>query len=157
YGGEARFFFVGERGVDFSGRLAISGLGESQIAGKGTFDVWGIEANWRCKVDDDAPDPFYRVDAFAGARYLQLNGSLNTIRRTTFASAVPDFPQFQPLAGSQAEQAASFNAHDHFVGGQIGLAAKLFMTQCFEIGCDVRLALGPNFQDASVSGVVRTT
>jgi hypothetical protein len=138
----ARPFFNFNFGTEFSEVTASPGLSTGQIDIRSSTNLWGTEANLRCKACCGCN---YRVGYLVGFRYLELAESLN-IRETI--DVLPGVPMF---GGDHITVLDTFSTHNRFYGGQIGLDAEVRRGPWF---ADFRgkLALGDTRQVVQIGG-----
>jgi hypothetical protein len=138
----ARPFFNLNSGMEFSQVTASPNLSTGSITVAGSSRLWGAEVNARTPLCCGCG---YRVDGFAGIRYLDLRESLSIGENI---QVLPGVPQF---GGDQITVLDSFGTQNQFVGGQIGVDAEFNYGTWF---ADVRgkLAIGSTAQTVDIVG-----
>jgi hypothetical protein len=152
WGGEVRGLVMAERTVGFAGQAVVPGLGQSDLIGHGSFNLWGIEANARHNVCNDTPGQMVRLDLVGGFRYLNSDSNLSASRQTVFAANVANFPAFAALAGSTVLQRAAYETENDFYGPQVGVAFQFFFARSAVFGGDAKIALGAVHERLNITG-----
>ena len=98
----------------------------------------------------------YSVEVMGGFRYLNMNENISLFRSTTFFSDLGAFPTFAGFADNRITEAESFQAHDDFFGGQVGVRANAYFSPVTLTG-SAKLAFGATAESLSIAGqTVRT-
>ena len=115
--------------------------------------LWGAEFNGKeCLCCRASMCDAYRVDVFAGFRYLDLDDRLNIVENITLgANNIAGFPP-----GTRAVVVDRFGTHNHFYGGQIG-ARWEYRRGRFVTDGRGSLALGGTQQTIFIDGSQRIT
>jgi hypothetical protein len=141
----ARPFFALNFGTEFSEVTASPGLATGRIDVAGPSRFFGSELNvrrkWCCGCD-------YRLDLFAGFRYLDLDESLAI---TESVQALPGVPMF---GGDRIFIDDIFNTHNRFYGGQIGADAE-WRRGPWTLNVRGKLALGDTQEVITIGGSQR--
>lgn len=172
YGGELRFFFVGERSANFATDqpavlirpffdlnnraesgfpIASPGLATGTIAAHSRFEVWGSEANVRKNVYFDSPGTTYSVDVMAGLRYLSTDAEFDIASLSVFNPVLP-IGTPAAFAGNRIQIQDSFSTRNRFYGGQVGIAVKAWLVNTVSLTGTFRLALGTTSEDLTIAG-----
>src|SRR5262249_48758724 len=132
--------------------VAAPGVATGSISTTAKADLWGAEANVWKNICYDTPGTSVSLDAMVGARYLDLDGSLNISRFTAFV-ANPNgmFGIGSSFAGNRILERESFTTHNQFYGAQIGARARWYLDYIILSG-QFQLALGTTHEDVSVGG-----
>jgi hypothetical protein len=172
-GGEVRFSFVGRRSAHFENKtaptivrpffdvndrmqsaviVAAPGLATGVIAATAKVDVWGAEANFWKNVYYDYPGTTATVDLMAGFRYLDADHSLQIASTSFYNQNLAAFPTFLPFAGNRIDVFDSFVTHNHFYGGQVGIAGKCWVDDKMSLEGVFKLGLGTTSEDLNIAG-----
>jgi hypothetical protein len=176
-GAEARFLFVGQRSFQSALSsvprlirpvsdlitqpqagvvIAEPGLATGALAVGAKNNFWGAEANAWCDVCCNSVGTTYSVEIMGGARYLNMNESINLASSTTFLTNLQAFPAFAGLAGNRVAETESFVGHNNFYGGQAGVRANAYFNPVILTGY-AQLAMGVTAESLNVNGqTVRT-
>ena len=155
----ARPFFSLNRGTEFAQLTAFPGESTGNVQVRNSSDLWGLEANLRCKLccgstgcDDGCGGGWnYRVDGLVGFRNVNLDEDL------TISENVLNLPTAP--AGRQNLAAFVFDdfaTHNHFYGGQVGLDAEVGRGP-WSLEVLGKLALGDTSQQININGGQRVT
>jgi hypothetical protein len=172
-GVETVFFFVGQKSIDFrdtttpnlirpffdlnnrveSGFLVASpGIATGGVAAHGQIDVWGGEANVWKNVHCDYPGTQCSVDVMAGFRFLDMDSRVQAESISVFNSTIASTSPFASFAGNQLDVRDSFQTHNHFYGGQIGIDGKWWIHPKIEVDGDFKLAVGVTHEELGIVG-----
>ncbi len=172
-GGEATFFFVGQRSADLtiaepatlvrpffdvnnrrqSGfPVAAPELAAGEINAHADFEVWGFELNGWKNAYYNWPGTNFAVDVMAGLRYLEANSHVDINSISVFNRTIAAGAPYASFAGDQLQVFDSFAAHNHFYGGQVGVATHTWLLDTFMLDTSFRLALGDNHEELRIAG-----
>jgi hypothetical protein len=111
-----------------------------------TSQLWGLEANLKrilcCGCN-------YNLSGLVGFRYLDLREGLTITENVTSLAAVQGTNVFDP--GNQITVVDSFQTHNRFYGGQLGLQGEVRRGRWF-LGGNVKLGIGQNHETITISG-----
>ena len=150
----ARPFFSVNRGTEFAQLTAFFNDATGSVAVRDKSDLWGVEANARCKLccgnacpdDCDGPGWGYRVDGLAGVRYLDLREDLSITEN------IRNFPTAtNGLTNLGLQVFDDFATHNQFYGGQVGLDATLDRGP-WSFNATGKIALGDTRQEVRING-----
>jgi hypothetical protein len=108
--------------------------------------LWGAEANVRRQLCCGCN---YNVSGLAGFRYLDLREGV-TIQETVVSAASLPIPSIFD-AGNQITVLDSFQTHNRFYGGQLGLQGEMRRGR-WSLWGSAKLGLGSNHQTISIAG-----
>jgi hypothetical protein len=129
---------------------AFPGVSTGVLSVNGSSYLWGAEVNPRHRLCCGCN---YYIDGFVGFRYLDLQENLQV---TEFINALVDRPGLSltpPVipAGTQSVVFDSFDAHNRFYGGQLGLEAEYRTGKVF-VNVRPKVALGATEQTLDING-----
>lgn len=172
-GAEARVFFVGQRTVnstitgaptltrdflDLNDQLGSSvvvaapGIASGFVTATAKADLWGAEFNVWKNVCYDSPGTHISLDVMGGMRYLDLEGSVNIGRFSSFVANPQGLLGFDSsFGGNRILEQESFATRNRFFGGQVGARANWFLENVVVSG-QFQLALGDTQQDVTING-----
>jgi hypothetical protein len=174
-GVEARFFFVGQRSVDFRNDtsptllrpffdlndrresgfvVAQPGVAIGSIVANSRLDnLWGGEANAWANLYHNDPGTTCALNGMVGFRYLSSDHQLQISSVSDYSTNLAGAPTLNPnLAGTSLTILDSFTAHNRFYGGQVGLSAQAWPVPWLMFQAGVKVALGVTAEDVSVAG-----
>jgi len=173
FGGEARFMFIGNRAAelnadapsnlfrpffDLNNRtdsaflVASPGIATGSINARAQLGLWGAEANLWKNVYFNSPGTTCYIDLMAGLRYLNANSELDIHSTSVFNNTIDAGSSFASFAGNRLQVSDSFALHNHFFGGQVGIAAKGWLMEHCSVEGSLRVALGTTRQDSTING-----
>src|SRR5262249_10598599 len=123
----ARPFFDVNSGTERVELVAFPGILNGRITVEAPSSLWGLEANYRCKLCCDCN---YRVDLLAGPRHLNLQESItiselvNGLQPVNVATL--DNQQLVLPAGTVLQVFDRFATRNQFYGGQVGAEARWY-------------------------------
>jgi hypothetical protein len=140
----ARPFFSLNEGIERVQFVAFPGVVSGTLTVNSPSELWGIEANARCKWCCGCD---YRVDVLAGLRFLDLRESLTITENMQFLPGVLG----DPFNGTHVINTDTFATRNQFYGAQVGIAAQ---RQWGNLTLDgvVKVALGDTHQEVSIHG-----
>ena len=150
----SRPFFSANRNAEFAQLTAFFNDATGSIAVRNRSDLWGVEANARCKLccgngcpnDCDGPGWDYRVDGLAGFRYLDLREDLS------ISENIRNFPSAtNGLTNLGLQVFDDFATHNQFYGAQVGLDAT-FDRGPWSFNATGKIALGDTQQEVVIQG-----
>jgi hypothetical protein len=164
---EGSFFFLGERGANFTSSLPLlgrpfidaqTGMPSTEFTSfpgllKGTLNIaapsrlWGADLDWRHNLCCGC---CYRVDLLAGFRYLELNEGLDITENILLLKPV-DFPTFTAPAGTRALVSDRFDTRNQFYGGEVGLDTELRRGR-WSLDLKTKVALGDTHEVVNIGG-----
>jgi hypothetical protein len=150
--------FTGAEGVEQIANLqqVINGIGVLPVAGSIRIDapsqLWGAELNGLYNVHRG---DFWRMNAFAGFRYLDLREALD-ITEDIVAQPVAPFPPGVPFPmpsppGTEFIVGDSFTTRNQFYGGQLGLRNEWSWNR-WQLDVTGKVALGETHQIVDING-----
>jgi hypothetical protein len=132
--------------------VSVPGLMAGEISAHGQFSMWGAEANVWKNAYYDKPGTTYAIDLMAGVRYLNADSELDINSLSTFSDTIPKTSPYASFAGNRLQVSDSFNMHNDFYGGQIGIGLKSWLIDCLTFEGSLRVAFGDTVQDATIAG-----
>jgi hypothetical protein len=172
-GAEGVFFFVGQhsRSISIAEQpnleLPFSDLNHSQesgfvvaqpgvstgsIAARAQANVWGAEANVWKNLYYDCPGTTCILDVVAGFRFLEADEQFADGASINYDPTIAANSPFASFAGNRLQLQDSFTTHNHFYGGQIGLANKWWVIEKVCVETSFKLALGVTAEDLNIIG-----
>jgi hypothetical protein len=139
----SRPFFNLNEGVQSVQRVASPGISTGSVRVEAPSDLWGIEANLRCKLCCGCD---WRADLLGGFRYLDLRESVTVTENIQGLATAP--PPFTNAMGFGFD---SFATRNHFYGGQVGVEGRWRWGR-WSLGGFGKVALGTTHQELSISG-----
>jgi Putative beta barrel porin-7 (BBP7) len=173
WGAETVFFFVGQRGAsvtvdrspvllrpffDINNRqesafiVAVPGISTGSITGHAQANLWGGEANAWKNLYFNCPGTTCTLAMMAGFRFLDADQSLQINSTSVFNPVLPPASPFLAFAGNKLNVFDSFTTHNHFYGGQLGIAAKAWLMGHLCLETTFKLALGVTSEDLEIVG-----
>jgi Putative beta barrel porin-7 (BBP7) len=173
FGVEARFLFVGNPAAEFNADVppnlfrpffdlnnrtdssflvASPGIATGGINARGQLGIWGAEANVWKNVYYDKPGTTCAIDLMAGVRYLQANSELEINSTSVFSNTIAAGSPFASFAGNRLQVTDSFDMRNQFLGGQVGIGAKGWLTEHASVEGSLRLAIGTTRQESTING-----
>jgi len=172
-GVEARFFFVGQRSVDFQNDVsptivrpffdvnarqdsgfvvAAPGVATGSITAHAKVDIWGAETNVWKSVDHDYPGTVSALSLMGGFRFLSADHQLQIGSFSSYNPNLPATSAFFPLAGNSLAVLDSFTVHNRFYGGQVGVAGQTWLAPWVLLQGTLKLAVGVTNEDLNIEG-----
>ena len=112
-------------------------------------DLWGIDANLRCRICcDHTCWGSYRIDLIAGARYIDLEESLSIEENVQFLSN-PLLPAYE--RGRTDQVVDRFGTRNQFAGGQVGVTGEIVHGP-WSVDFRAKVAIGDTVQDIDIAG-----
>ncbi|HYV34779.1 MAG TPA: BBP7 family outer membrane beta-barrel protein [Gemmataceae bacterium] len=173
FGGEAVFFFIGQKGLtlrndqstnlvrpffDLNNRqesgwvVAAPGIASGVINARAQASLWGAEANVWKNIYFNYPGTQSEVALMAGLRFLSADGLIQVGSTAFYDPNLDPASPFFPFAGSRINVLDTFATHNRFYGGQVGVSTKLWTMQKICIEGAFKLALGATSEDVNISG-----
>jgi Putative beta barrel porin-7 (BBP7) len=173
FGGEAVFFFVGQRGLnvhndatpdlvrpffDLNNRqesgfiVAAPGLATGEISGHAQANLWGGEINAWKNIYYSFPGTTGTVAMMAGFRYLSGDEEIQIGSVSVFDPNISPASPFFPFAGNKLDVFDSFTTHNRFYGAQVGISGKCYLIDQFSIEGVFKLGLGVTSEDLNIEG-----
>jgi hypothetical protein len=173
-GVEGRFFFIGQRSVDFQSDalptlvrpffdvnnrqgsgfvVAAPGVATGGISANARIDnLWGAEANVWKSLYHDYPGTLFGLSVMGGFRYLSSDYHLQISSVSTFDANLAPTSPFFPLAGSNLAVGDSFTTHNRFYGGQVGIAGQAWLLPSMLLQAGLKIAVGVTNEDLNIAG-----
>jgi hypothetical protein len=172
-GAEATFFFVGEQSARFVDQtsptifrpffdannhvpsgfpVAAPGFAAGGVAARVLDRLWGGEVNVWKNVYYDYPGTTCGIRVMAGARYLDLEQSLDIASISRFSEDLAAFPAFHGFEGNTLRVADSFATHNRFYGAQVGIGGQSWPMYGLVLEADLKLAIGATSEDLTIAG-----
>jgi hypothetical protein len=139
----ARPFFNVNTGTQFSELIASPGIATGTVNVSSPNSLWGAEANWVCKACCGCD---WRVNAFAGLRYLNFTESLTVTEAIQGGPAAPP-----PFANSFTTVFDRFGVSNNFYGAQAGLSGS-YRSGPWVVDLRGQVALGSTYQSLRIDG-----
>src|SRR5262249_51855401 len=100
----------------------------------------------------DPLSPTGVVRVMAGFRYLDLDERLTMDSVSVFNRDLTAFPAFAPLAGNTLQVSDAFATHNHFYGGQRGIAGTWWPLERLSVEGGAKLGIGTTAEDLEIAG-----
>jgi hypothetical protein len=139
----ARPFFNVNTGTQFSELVASPGVATGTVSVSSPNSLWGLETNWVCKMCCGCD---WRVNAFAGLRFLDFNESLTVTETIQGGPAAP-----APFTNSLTTVFDRFGVNNAFYGGQVGLTGS-YKSGPWVVDLRGQVALGSTYQSLRIDG-----
>ena len=139
----ARPFFNVNTGTQFSELVASPGISTGTVNVSSPNSLWGLDTNWVCKV---CCGHDWRVNAFAGFRFLDFNESLTVTEAIQGGPGAPP-----PFANSFTTVFDRFGVNNAFYGAQAGLVGT-YRSGPWTVDVKGQLALGSTYQSLRIDG-----
>jgi hypothetical protein len=139
----ARPFFNLNANTQFSELVASPGIATGTIDVTSPSNLWGLSANGVCKVCCGCN---WRLNAFAGVRYLNFSESLTVTENIQGGPAAP-----APFTNSFTTVFDRFGVSNSFVGPQVGLRGS-YNAGPWSVNLRGQVALGPTYQSLRIDG-----
>jgi Putative beta barrel porin-7 (BBP7) len=141
------FFATNQTGLpgfpqEFREVVTATGLSVGNISVRAPSQLWGLEPNLLCNWCEGCD---YRIDALAGARYLNLRESITIVEDVMQPAVGTVFPNSRVLVTDR------FATSNQFYGGQVGLRGN-YRYDRFTIEGNAKLALGFTHEQTMIDG-----
>ena len=142
------FFAVNTNGVtgfpaEFREIVTRPGLSVGNISVRAPSSLWGLEPNLICNWCEGCN---YRVDAIAGARYLNLKESITIVEDVQQPATGTVFPN------SRVQVTDRFATSNQFYGGQVGIRGTYQWCDRVSLTGDVKVAVGETHEQTNING-----